>query len=70
MSGRPPRRGRSSQATKRGQASSVSTVNSGGRGHAGAYCQVCFSDEEGGDDEVTDCTWVPERREEEEAQLQ
>ncbi|PIO23891.1 hypothetical protein AB205_0091390 [Aquarana catesbeiana] len=33
MSGRPPRRGRRSQATKRGQAASVSTVNSGGRGH-------------------------------------
>ncbi|PIO31192.1 hypothetical protein AB205_0135330 [Aquarana catesbeiana] len=33
MSGRPPRRGRCSQATKRGQAVSVSTVNSGGRGH-------------------------------------
>ncbi|PIO26436.1 hypothetical protein AB205_0152530 [Aquarana catesbeiana] len=29
MSGRPPRRGRHSQATKRGQAGSVSTVNSG-----------------------------------------
>ncbi|PIO16023.1 hypothetical protein AB205_0180630, partial [Aquarana catesbeiana] len=29
MSGRPPRRGRRSQATKRGQAASVSTVNSG-----------------------------------------
>ncbi|PIO27875.1 hypothetical protein AB205_0023850 [Aquarana catesbeiana] len=42
---------------------------------AAAYCQVCSSDEEGGDDKVTDCTWVPERREEEseedeEAQLQ
>ncbi|PIO29848.1 hypothetical protein AB205_0202960, partial [Aquarana catesbeiana] len=37
---------------------------------AAAYCQVCSSDEEGGDDEVTDCTWVPERREKEkEAQL-
>ncbi|PIO37061.1 hypothetical protein AB205_0161950, partial [Aquarana catesbeiana] len=33
MSGRPPKRGRRSQATKRGQAASVSTVNSGGRGH-------------------------------------
>ncbi|PIO31300.1 hypothetical protein AB205_0044900, partial [Aquarana catesbeiana] len=33
MSGRPPRRGRCSQATKRGQAASVSTVNSDGRGH-------------------------------------
>ncbi|PIO11154.1 hypothetical protein AB205_0103420, partial [Aquarana catesbeiana] len=31
MSGRPPRRGRCSQATKRGQAASVSTVNSGRR---------------------------------------
>ncbi|PIO13245.1 hypothetical protein AB205_0133330, partial [Aquarana catesbeiana] len=35
-----------------------------------AYCQVCSSDEEGGDDEVTDSTWVPDRRKEEEAQLQ
>ncbi|PIO15802.1 hypothetical protein AB205_0196600, partial [Aquarana catesbeiana] len=33
MSGRPPRRGRRSQATKRGQAASVSTVNSADRGH-------------------------------------
>ncbi|PIO14875.1 hypothetical protein AB205_0147060, partial [Aquarana catesbeiana] len=33
MSGRPPRKGRCSQATKRGQAGSVSTVNSAGRGH-------------------------------------
>ncbi|PIO28469.1 hypothetical protein AB205_0043560, partial [Aquarana catesbeiana] len=33
---------------------------------AAAYCQVCSSDEEGGNNEVTDCTWVPERREEEE----
>ncbi|PIO14886.1 hypothetical protein AB205_0202070 [Aquarana catesbeiana] len=184
MSGRPPRKGRRSQATKREQAGSVSTVNSAGRGHAGrviepqhaeelvewttkpsssssssvtqaqsslsanaaakaaysigsmstvtpflaqpscteespelfdhsvgymlqedaqrfegsddgtqveegsnmslerggaqegqetgshvppaaAYCQVCSSDEEGGDDEVTDSTWVPDRREEE-----
>ncbi|PIO40048.1 hypothetical protein AB205_0118050, partial [Aquarana catesbeiana] len=184
MSGRPPRRGRHSQATKRGQAGSVSTVDSAGRGHAGrviepqhaeelvewitkpssssssfvtqaqsslpanaaakaaysigsmptvtpslappscteespelfdhsvgymlqedaqrfegsddgtqveegsnvslkrggakegqktgshvpraaAYCQVCSSDEEGGDDEVTDSTWMPDRREEE-----
>ncbi|PIO40764.1 hypothetical protein AB205_0020230, partial [Aquarana catesbeiana] len=33
---------------------------------AAAYCQVCSSDEEGGDDEeVTDYTWVPDRREEE-----
>ncbi|PIO13001.1 hypothetical protein AB205_0044590, partial [Aquarana catesbeiana] len=37
---------------------------------AAAYCQVCSSDEEGGDDEVTDCTWVPKRREKEKAQLQ
>ncbi|PIO11301.1 hypothetical protein AB205_0066730 [Aquarana catesbeiana] len=37
---------------------------------AAAYCQVCSSDEEGGDDEVTDSTWVPDRREEEEAHLQ
>ncbi|PIO34626.1 hypothetical protein AB205_0033940, partial [Aquarana catesbeiana] len=37
---------------------------------AAAYCQVCYSDEEGGDDEVTDFTWVPDRREEEEAHLQ
>ena len=37
---------------------------------AAAYCQVCSSDEEGGDDEVTDSTWVPDRREEEEAQVQ
>ncbi|PIO38957.1 hypothetical protein AB205_0122110, partial [Aquarana catesbeiana] len=184
MSGRPPRRGRRSQATKRGQAGSVSTANSAGRGHAGcvdpqhaeelvewitkrpssssssitqaqsslpanaaakvaysigsmssvtpslappscmeespelfkhsvgymlqedaqrfegsddgtqveegsnviperggaqegqetgshvppaaAYCQVCSSDEEGGDDEVTDSMWVPDRREVEE----
>ena len=35
---------------------------------AAAYCQVFYSDEEGGDDEVTDSTWVPDRREEEEAQ--
>ncbi|PIO26623.1 hypothetical protein AB205_0019450, partial [Aquarana catesbeiana] len=33
MSGRPPRRDRHSQATKRWQSASVSTVNSGGRGH-------------------------------------
>ncbi|PIO23099.1 hypothetical protein AB205_0161130 [Aquarana catesbeiana] len=33
---------------------------------ASAYCQVCSSDEEGGVDEVTDSTWVPDRREEEE----
>ncbi|PIO26448.1 hypothetical protein AB205_0016550, partial [Aquarana catesbeiana] len=33
---------------------------------AAAYCQVCSSDEEAGDDEVTDSTWVPDRREEEE----
>ncbi|PIO12938.1 hypothetical protein AB205_0032560, partial [Aquarana catesbeiana] len=32
---------------------------------AAAYCQVCSSDEEGGDDEVTDSMWVPDRREEE-----
>ncbi|PIO24495.1 hypothetical protein AB205_0066070, partial [Aquarana catesbeiana] len=37
---------------------------------AAAYCQVCSSEEEGGDDEVTDSTWVPDRREEEEAHLQ
>ncbi|PIO26889.1 hypothetical protein AB205_0197820, partial [Aquarana catesbeiana] len=38
---------------------------------AAAYCQVCSSDEEGGDDEVIDSTWVPDRRkEEEEAHLQ
>ncbi|PIO14925.1 hypothetical protein AB205_0174790, partial [Aquarana catesbeiana] len=30
---------------------------------AAAYCQVCSSDEEVGDDEVTDSTWVPDRRE-------
>ncbi|PIN97945.1 hypothetical protein AB205_0020530, partial [Aquarana catesbeiana] len=36
---------------------------------AAAYCQVCSSDEEGGDDESTDSTWVPDRREEEEAHL-
>ncbi|PIO24675.1 hypothetical protein AB205_0102450, partial [Aquarana catesbeiana] len=34
---------------------------------AAAYCQLCSSDEEGGyDEEVTDFTWVPDRREEEE----
>ncbi|PIO16632.1 hypothetical protein AB205_0066490, partial [Aquarana catesbeiana] len=33
---------------------------------AAAYCQVCSTDKEGGDDEVTDSTWVPDRREEEE----
>ncbi|PIO15682.1 hypothetical protein AB205_0061850 [Aquarana catesbeiana] len=37
---------------------------------ATAYCQVCSSGEEGGNDEVTDSTWVPDRREEEEAHLQ
>ncbi|PIO16248.1 hypothetical protein AB205_0186860, partial [Aquarana catesbeiana] len=37
---------------------------------AAAYCQVCSSDKEGGDDEVTDLTWVPNGREEEEAHLQ
>ena len=37
---------------------------------AASYCQVCSSDEEGGDDEVTDSTWVPDRREEEEEHLQ
>ncbi|PIO11841.1 hypothetical protein AB205_0013150 [Aquarana catesbeiana] len=31
---------------------------------AAAYCQVCSSDEKGGDDEVS--TWVPDRRQEEE----
>ncbi|PIO32267.1 hypothetical protein AB205_0215510, partial [Aquarana catesbeiana] len=31
---------------------------------AAAYCQLCSSDEEGGDDEVTDSTWVPNRRDE------
>ncbi|PIO33368.1 hypothetical protein AB205_0041430, partial [Aquarana catesbeiana] len=31
---------------------------------AAAYCQFCSSDEEGGDDEVPDSTWVPDRREE------
>ncbi|PIO35023.1 hypothetical protein AB205_0052310 [Aquarana catesbeiana] len=31
---------------------------------ATAYCQVCSCDEEGGDDEVTDSTGVPDRREE------
>ena len=35
---------------------------------AAAYCQVCSSDEEGGDDEVTDRTWVPERIELESAE--
>ena len=35
---------------------------------AAAYCQVFDSDKEGGDDEVTDCTWVPDRREEEEGE--
>ncbi|PIO26460.1 hypothetical protein AB205_0047100, partial [Aquarana catesbeiana] len=34
MSGRPPRRGRRSQATKRGQADSVSTVDSVGHGNS------------------------------------
>ncbi|PIO23063.1 hypothetical protein AB205_0118270, partial [Aquarana catesbeiana] len=34
---------------------------------AAACCQVCSSDEEGGDVEVTDSTWVSDRREEEEA---
>ncbi|PIO12415.1 hypothetical protein AB205_0006430, partial [Aquarana catesbeiana] len=39
---------------------------------AAAYCQVCSSDKEGGDDEeVIDSTWVTDRREEEkEAHLQ
>ncbi|PIO10123.1 hypothetical protein AB205_0087070, partial [Aquarana catesbeiana] len=37
---------------------------------AAAYCQVCSSDEKGGDDEVTDSTWVPDRREEEAAHHQ
>ncbi|PIO10043.1 hypothetical protein AB205_0139800, partial [Aquarana catesbeiana] len=37
---------------------------------AAAYCQVCSSDEEGGDNEVTDPTWVPDRRAEEEAHHQ
>ncbi|PIO35510.1 hypothetical protein AB205_0067030 [Aquarana catesbeiana] len=37
---------------------------------AAAYCQVCSSGEDGGYDEVTDSTWVPDRREEEEARLQ
>ncbi|PIO40969.1 hypothetical protein AB205_0065230, partial [Aquarana catesbeiana] len=31
---------------------------------ASAHCQLCSSDEEGGDDEVTDSMWVPDRREE------
>ncbi|PIO34860.1 hypothetical protein AB205_0053490 [Aquarana catesbeiana] len=38
MSGRPPRKGRHSQATKRGQAGSVSSVDSAGRGHAPPSC--------------------------------
>ncbi|PIO34552.1 hypothetical protein AB205_0056390, partial [Aquarana catesbeiana] len=33
---------------------------------AAPYCQVSSSGEEGGDDEVTESTWVPDRREEEE----
>ncbi|PIO13678.1 hypothetical protein AB205_0130970 [Aquarana catesbeiana] len=40
---------------------------------AAAYCQVCSSDKEGGDDELADSMWVPDRREEEaeeEAHLQ
>ncbi|PIO09523.1 hypothetical protein AB205_0113770, partial [Aquarana catesbeiana] len=37
---------------------------------AAAYCQLCSSDEEGGDDEVTESMWVPDRREEEEAHIQ
>ncbi|PIO24574.1 hypothetical protein AB205_0181620, partial [Aquarana catesbeiana] len=37
MSRRPPRRGRCSQATKRGQAGSVSTVNSAGHGHGASF---------------------------------
>ncbi|PIO23201.1 hypothetical protein AB205_0065910 [Aquarana catesbeiana] len=37
---------------------------------AAAYCQIFSSDEEGGDDEVTDSTWVHDRREEEEAHRQ
>ncbi|PIO11599.1 hypothetical protein AB205_0143370, partial [Aquarana catesbeiana] len=38
---------------------------------AAVYCQVFSSDEERGDDEVTDSTWVPDRRgEEEETHLQ
>ncbi|PIO24886.1 hypothetical protein AB205_0165790, partial [Aquarana catesbeiana] len=40
MPRRPPRRGRRSQATKRGQAGSVSTVNSAGHGH-GASSAGC-----------------------------
>ncbi|PIN91233.1 hypothetical protein AB205_0105890, partial [Aquarana catesbeiana] len=46
MSKRPPRRGRCSQATKRGQAVSVSTVNSGCRGHGASSaggCGACLS---------------------------
>ncbi|PIO29978.1 hypothetical protein AB205_0066100, partial [Aquarana catesbeiana] len=41
MSGKPPRRGRCSQATKRGQAGSVSTVNSAGRGHGASPACGC-----------------------------
>ncbi|PIO24166.1 hypothetical protein AB205_0192300, partial [Aquarana catesbeiana] len=37
---------------------------------AAAYCQLCSSDEEGGDDEVTDSTWEPDRRDKEEAHHQ
>ncbi|PIN99568.1 hypothetical protein AB205_0188900, partial [Aquarana catesbeiana] len=36
---------------------------------AAAYCQLCSSDEEGGDDEVTDSTYVPDRREEREEEV-
>ncbi|PIO13765.1 hypothetical protein AB205_0141880, partial [Aquarana catesbeiana] len=41
MSGRPPRRGRCSQATKRGQAGSVSTVDRAGRGHGASSARGC-----------------------------
>ncbi|PIO12219.1 hypothetical protein AB205_0193720 [Aquarana catesbeiana] len=45
MSGMPPRRGRCSQATKRGQAGSVSTVNSTGHGHAGRVIEPQHAEE-------------------------
>ncbi|PIO10982.1 hypothetical protein AB205_0140210 [Aquarana catesbeiana] len=45
MSGRPPRRGRRSQATKRGQAGSVSTVDSAGPGHAGRVIEPQHAEE-------------------------
>ncbi|PIO09927.1 hypothetical protein AB205_0136300 [Aquarana catesbeiana] len=54
----------SDDGTQLEEGSNVSPERGGAQ--EGTYCQLCSSDEEGGDDEVTDSTWLPDRREEEE----